>query len=162
VKRSALITGSTRGIGLATAAEFLRCGDRVAVLCRHRKHVDRAVHDLSSLGGKENVLGMVGDVRRPTDVADMTDQCVKRFGILDVLVNNAGVAVYKPIGATTDVELNRIIDTNLKGAFLFLRQAMDVTGRQRHGSLSTSLPASGLRKWLYFWPIAHQGSGCWD
>lgn len=147
MKRSVLITGSTRGIGLATAEEFLRHGDRVAVLCRHRNHVDQAVRDLSRLGGKENVLGMVGDVRKPADVAAMTDQCVNRFGGLDVLVNNAGVAVHKPITETTELDLNRIIDTNLKGTFLFLRRAIAVMSRQRQGiiiNISSGTAVEGL------------------
>lgn len=102
MNRTVLITGSTRGIGFSTAAEFLRHGDRVVILCRHRKHV-----------------------------ADITGQCLKRFGRLDILVNNAGVAVYKPISVTTDEDWDRIIDTNLKGTFLFLRQAIDVMQKQR-------------------------------
>ncbi|MCE5265152.1 MAG: SDR family oxidoreductase [Deltaproteobacteria bacterium] len=147
MKRSVLISGSTRGIGLATAAEFLRHGDRVTVLCRHRKHVDQAVRDLSSVAEKGDVFGVVGDVRTPSDVAAMTDQCLKRFGKLDILVNNAGVAVYKPIAATTDDDLNRIIDTNLKGTFLLLRQAASVMGRQKQGiiiNISSGLGVEGM------------------
>ena len=89
MKRIVLITGSTRGIGFSTAAGFLRQGDRVAILCRHRRHVTDAVRDLSSIENTEDVLGLVGDVRKPPDVADMMGQCLNHYGRLDILVNNA-------------------------------------------------------------------------
>jgi 3alpha(or 20beta)-hydroxysteroid dehydrogenase len=147
VKRIVLITGSTRGIGFSAAAEFLRQGDRVAILCRHQRHVDEAVRDLSSVGKEEDVLGLVGDVRKPSDIAAVMDRCLDHYGRLDVLVNNAGVAVYKPIASTTDGDWDRIIDTNLKGTFLFLRRAVETMRKQGKGiiiNISSGLGVEGL------------------
>ena len=63
MNRSVMITGSTRGIGLSTAAEFLKKGDRVAIFCRHPGHVNKARRHLLAFGRPENILGLVGDVR---------------------------------------------------------------------------------------------------
>ena len=145
--RIVIITGSTRGIGYATAAEFLKHGDRVVIFCRHGKHVNEAVETLSSIGKKEQVLGLVGDVRKRKDVERIMDECLERFGRIDILVNNAGVAAYKPMEATTDDEWDRIIDTNLKGTFLFLRRILPVIKQQKTGiiiNVSSGLGVEGM------------------
>ena len=142
-----IVTGSTRGIGYATAAEFLKHGDRVVVFCRHGEHVNDAVETLSSIGKKEQVLGLVGDVRRRKDVERIVDECLERFGRIDILVNNAGVAAYKPIEATTDDEWDRIIDTNLRGTFLFLRHILPIMKQQKTGiiiNVSSGLGVEGM------------------
>jgi 3-oxoacyl-[acyl-carrier protein] reductase len=147
VNRAVIITGSTHGIGYATAAEFLRHGDRVVIFCRHRKHVDDAVKTLSAIAGRENILGMVADVRKPADVEKVTGKCLEQFGRIDVLVNNAGVAAYKSLEETTDADWDRIIDTNLKGTFLFLRQVVPVLKKQRKGvviNISSGLGVEGM------------------
>jgi 3-oxoacyl-[acyl-carrier protein] reductase len=147
MERIVIITGATRGIGYATAAEFLAGGDRVVIFCRHRKHVDAARETLSSAGKGEQVLGLVGDVRKRKDVERIIEECLNHFGRIDVLVNNAGVAVYKPIEATTDEEWDRIIDTNLKGTFLFLRHVVPVMKKQKAGviiNISSGLGVEGL------------------
>jgi NAD(P)-dependent dehydrogenase (short-subunit alcohol dehydrogenase family) len=144
MERIVVITGSTRGIGYATAVEFLKSGDRVVIFCRHRKHVDEAIKHLSTLATSKNVLGLVGDVREEGDVKRIVSRCLKRFGRIDVLINNAGVAVYKPIERTTPTEFDRIIDTNLKGTFLFLRQVIPVMKRQKKGIIINISSAMGV------------------
>ena len=144
--RIVVVTGSTRGIGFATAAEFLKHGDRVVIFCRHRKHVDEGRETLSSIGKGEQVLGLVGDVRKRKDGERIIEECLEHFGRIDVLVNNAGVAAYKPIEATTDEDWDRIIDTNLKGTFLFLRHVIPVMKKQTTGviiNISSGLGVEG-------------------
>ncbi len=142
--RTVLITGSTRGIGYATAAEFLKHGDRAVVFCRHRRHVHEAVKRLSAVATKERVLGVVGDVREQEDVKRIISRCLKQFGRIDVLINNAGVAAYKPVEETTEGEWDRIVDTNLKGTFLFLRQVIPVMKRQGRGVIINISSALGV------------------
>lgn len=147
MNRIVLITGSTRGIGYSISAEFLKHGDRVAIFCRHGKHVEEAIADLSTIGAKENILGLIGDVRKPKDVEKITEQCLKHFGRIDILVNNAGVAAYKPIEETTEADWDRIIDTNLKGTFLFVRQIIPVMKKQTTGvviNISSGLGVEGM------------------
>jgi NAD(P)-dependent dehydrogenase (short-subunit alcohol dehydrogenase family) len=134
--RSVIITGSTRGIGYETAKSFLGAGDKVVIFCRHREHALNAKKQLVLNGAQEgNILAMAGDVRKTGDAVRIVSRCARRFSGLHVLVNNAGVAAYKPIGKTGDREWEEIIDTNLKGMFLFIRQALPVMEKQRGGGV---------------------------
>ena len=146
MNRTVLITGSTRGIGFSTAAEFLRDDDRVVILCRHKVHVQKAMSRLSSLGHPENILDLVGDVRKRVDVKRIIGQCLRRFGRIDILINNAGIAAYKPIEETTEKEWDRVLDTNLKGCFLYIREVIPVMREQGRGiiiNISSGLGVEG-------------------
>jgi 3-oxoacyl-[acyl-carrier protein] reductase len=149
MNRIVVITGSTRGIGFSTASEFLKNGDRVVIFCRHREHVAEAVNQLKAFGAKQNILGLVGDVRRQSNVQRIVGQCLKRFGRIDVLINNAGIAAYKEIEEITEKEWDAILDTNLKGAFLFMREVLPVMKRQVRGviiNVSSLLGVAGEAK----------------
>jgi 3-oxoacyl-[acyl-carrier protein] reductase len=145
--RIVMITGSTRGIGFATAAEFLKAGDRLAIFCRHSNHVEEAKRLLASLGNQESILDQVGDVRKETDVERMVAECLKRFGKVDVLINNAGIGAHKPIEETSEKEWDDILDTNLKGPFLFMRQVIPTMKKQGRGviiNVSSGLGVVGM------------------
>lgn len=147
--RIVVITGSTRGIGLSTAAEFLKGGDRVVIFCRHKEHVTKAMSQLTGFEERENILSLVGDVRREREVKRMVAQCLKHFGRIDVLVNNAGVAAYKEIEGITQKVWDEILDTNLKGCFLFMRQVIPIMKKQGKGiiiNVSSGLGVAGEAK----------------
>jgi 3-oxoacyl-[acyl-carrier protein] reductase len=133
MNRSVIITGSTRGIGLATAVEFLKEGDRVSIFCRHPGHVSKAKRHLLAFGQPENILGLVGDVRKETDVRKILRQTQSHYGRIDILVNNAGVAAYKAIEKTSGKEWDDIVNTNLKGTFLFMREVVSMMKKRRKG-----------------------------
>ena len=144
MKRIVMITGSTRGIGLATAAEFLRDGDRIVIFCRHREHVLKAKKHLLSAGSPENVLTLVGDVRKEKDAKRIVRHCLRHFGRIDLLINNAGVAAYKPVEETSEREWDDILDTNLKGIFLFIRHVVPVMRTQGRGMIINISSALGV------------------
>ena len=149
MNRIVMITGSTRGIGFSTAAEFLKQDDRVVIFCRHKEHVTKAIAELTGFGDRENIFGLVGDVRRERDVKRMVARCLKHFGRIDVLVNNAGVAAYKEIEGITRKVWDDILDTNLKGCFLFMRQVIPVMKKQGKGiilNISSGLGVAGEGK----------------
>jgi len=149
MNRIVMITGSTRGIGFSTAAEFLKNGNRVAIFCRHKEHVTKALRYLAGLGERQNIFGLVGDVRRARDVKRIVAQCLKHFGRIDILINNAGIAAYKEIEETSEKDWNDILDTNLKGCFLFMRQVIPVMKKQGKGiiiNISSGLGVSGEAK----------------
>jgi 3-oxoacyl-[acyl-carrier protein] reductase len=133
MNRSVIISGSTRGIGLATAVEFLKKGDRVTIFCRHPGHVTKAKRHLLAFGGPENILGLVGDVRKETDVRKILRQTQSHYGRIDILVNNAGIAAYKTIEKTSGKEWDDIVDTNLKGTFLSMREVVSMMKKRRKG-----------------------------
>jgi NAD(P)-dependent dehydrogenase (short-subunit alcohol dehydrogenase family) len=111
----ALITGAARGIGLAIAKAFLASGHRVALLDIDAAELDRA---LASINQPSQTLRLVCDVAQAEQVNASVADVEKHFGRIDALVNNAGVAVFKPILDTTADEWQRVMDVNLTGPFL--------------------------------------------
>ena len=115
VQPVAIVTGGARGIGLAIARWFLAHDYRVALWDINDATLARTVADLDD---RARVLGLVCDVSTPHDVKAAAAETWSRFGRVDVLVNNAGVAVFKPIGETTFEEWTHVLGTNLNGPFL--------------------------------------------
>lgn len=145
--RTVLITGSSRGIGLASAVEFLKKGDRVCIFCRHQQEVDAAAQSLQQYGKSEMILGLIGDVRNVLDVENIIVSCVKYFGTIDVLVNNAGVLVRKNVDEMTEQEWDDTLNTNLKGSFLFIQKVLPIMKQQGSGvivNISSGLGERGM------------------
>ncbi len=144
MSRVVIVSGSTRGIGFQTAARFLKNGDRIVILCRHRDHVVKAKKEFASIGSSENILALVGDVRKEEDLKKIVGECIRHFGRIDLLINNAGIAAYKPIEETSEKEWDNILDTNLKGTFLFIRQVLPVMKKQGSGMIINISSALGV------------------
>jgi 3-oxoacyl-[acyl-carrier protein] reductase len=111
----AIVTGGSRGIGFAIAEAFLREGASVVISGSSRDHLDAATKKLSSYSGR--VSAVQADVRRYEDVEGLMATAARDFGGLDILINNAGVGVFKPVAETTVEEWHRVLDTNLSGVF---------------------------------------------
>jgi len=117
----AIVTGGTRGIGLAIAKQLLREGAAVAICGRSKESVDRAVEGLRPLG---KIAGFAADVTQVKQVGRFFDAVDREFGGLDILVNNAGEGVFRKVGEMTPEEWHRNIDLNLNGAFYCAREAL--------------------------------------
>jgi NADP-dependent 3-hydroxy acid dehydrogenase YdfG len=123
INRICLVTGGTRGIGRAIAAMLLEEGCSVAICGRNQDAVDTAVRELAANpGGK--VIGKAADVRNYEEVADLFRFVDRAFGGLDVLVNNAGVGVFKSISDLSVDEWLHVVETNLHGVFYCTREAL--------------------------------------
>jgi NAD(P)-dependent dehydrogenase (short-subunit alcohol dehydrogenase family) len=121
----ALVTGGTRGIGHAVATRLLARGHRVAIAGTTSAGVVRAEHALAEqCGDPRRVLGLVCDVRDPSDAELALQTVIARFGGLDILVNNAGIGVGQPIAEMPHDEWQRIIGTNLTGVYNCCRAAI--------------------------------------
>jgi len=113
--KTVIITGGASGIGKATAELYLQNGANVAIVDRDGAKFDA----LSSMSfDKDKILIDVVDVRDDTQVRLLMEQCISKFGSIDILFNNAGVEAVKPIHQLTEEEWDMVLDTNLKGAFL--------------------------------------------
>ena len=125
-KYTVIVTGSTRGIGKETALLLLKKGLNVIISSRSQQSVDNVIQEILEKfpSKKENVLGLKCDVSQYPDIKSLVDVSVKRFGRIDVLVNNAGIVYFKSIVDTTEEEWNKTIDTNLKGVFLFTKEVL--------------------------------------
>jgi NAD(P)-dependent dehydrogenase (short-subunit alcohol dehydrogenase family) len=117
MNRTCLVTGGTRGIGLAVARSLLASSERVAITGTSEDGVRRTHEQLAAVHDATNILSLTCDVRDPASVERTVRDVVGAFGGLDVLVNNAGVGVGGAIADMTIDEWNRIIDTNLTGVF---------------------------------------------
>lgn len=121
--RTAVVTGSTRGIGRAVAGALVDAGADVVVSARTTGDVEDTVEELGA-GAKGRVVGFPCDVRRPDNCAELVERTVERMGGLDILVNNAGVGIFASVREMTGDEWRRVVETNLEGVFHLSRAAV--------------------------------------
>lgn len=136
-----LVTGGSSGIGYATARAFLEEGARVGIVGRNEARLRRAVSSLSQVG---RVLGLRGNVSKAADVRRFISETRRTLGPIDVLVNNAGVYLSKPVEAVSEAEYDEVMDINLKGAFLCTKYVLPAMVRRRRGVIVNVASDSGL------------------
>ncbi|MFE7592387.1 SDR family NAD(P)-dependent oxidoreductase [Kitasatospora sp. NPDC057512] len=129
----ALITGATRGLGQAIAAGLARAGARVIVAGRSSEAADAVAGKLAVDGGSAVGVGL--DVTREAEVEDVLSRAVREHGGLDIVVNNAGIIDRFPAEDYPAESWQRVIDTNLTGAFLVSRAAGRAMLRQGSGKI---------------------------
>jgi 3-oxoacyl-[acyl-carrier protein] reductase len=132
-RRVALVTGATQGIGRATALLLARAGYAVAVTARTKAKVEALVTELEELGGP--AAGIAADVAEADPVAELHRHVVDRLGPVDVLVNNAGIAIAKPIEDLTLDEWDRTFATNVRSLFLLTRAVLPAMRSRRAGDI---------------------------
>jgi 3-oxoacyl-[acyl-carrier protein] reductase len=130
----AVVTGGTRGIGLAIAKGLLDGGASVAVCGRSQQSIDHAMGELSPQR-KGKVIGRTADVRSSDDVARFFEFVEREFEGIDILVNNAGVGIFHKVGELTIEDWRTTMDTNLSGAFYCCREALPRMIRRGGGSI---------------------------
>jgi len=119
----AVVTGGSRGIGLATAEALVRHGARVAIGSRNDADLARASEALNKLA-PSHAEGLVTDVRECSQVERLVARAEEAFGGIDILVNNAGIGIFRPIDQMSPEEWDDLIRTNLSGCFYGLRAAV--------------------------------------
>jgi 3-oxoacyl-[acyl-carrier protein] reductase len=112
----AIVTGGSRGIGLAIARALVAEGVQVAVTGRSEAHLAKARSAIES-AGPGAVETLQADVRRAEEVKRAVDAAVARFGGLDIVINNAGIGIFTSVAAMTSAQWSEVIDTNLTGVF---------------------------------------------
>jgi 3-oxoacyl-[acyl-carrier protein] reductase len=124
--KAAIITGSGRGIGKATAILLGKQGINVVVCSRTESEINSVVKEIEELNSEVSVLGIKCDVTISSQVNSLVKSTVDKFGVetIDILVNNAGVAFNKKLADTSEEEWDQTINTNLKGSFLFTKAVL--------------------------------------
>lgn len=132
VNPSVVITGASSGIGLALAKAYLERGANVVGNARTRERLDQA---REQLGNPDNFIGVDGDIADPHTAAKLFAAAEARFGKVDILINNAGIFNAKPFHSYSPEEVERLIDTNLKGFFYPSQLAASHMSANRSGHI---------------------------
>lgn len=141
----ALVTGGGRGIGKATCLALAKEGADVVIAARTENEIDNTRSMVENLG--RHAITVTADVRDESQVKDLFLKAVIHFGKLDILINNAGVAVRKPISETTVEEYENIMDTNAKGVFMCTKYSLPHIIKSNNGriiNISSGAGKSGI------------------
>ena len=141
-----VVTGAARGIGLAVVRKFLSEGWRIGLLDIDEPTLLRTTAQLKpDRVNEDSVLALPCDVADPVQVSAAVAATVACFGRIDALVNNAGVAVFKPLLETSYEEWSRVIDVNLSGPFICTQACAPVMLEHGGGAVVNIASISGLR-----------------
>lgn len=156
----AIVTGGARGIGLGAAKNLVKRGYKVAICSRHEKDVNAGVKALKKEMAKvkefaklkktdDGVLGLVVDVSKESEWKKLVGEVVKKWGRIDVLVNNAGILLQKDIMNTSLDDMKNILDVNLLAAFLGIKAVVPYMKKQKGGRIVNTASIAGLRAYSY-------------
>ena len=142
--KNAIITGGVRGIGRAVAEEFCKNGANV-ILCykSNTEAAEKTANELAKYGTKIEV--MQGDVAVPEYAKEVVKNTKELFGSVDILVNNAGITNDKLLMRMSDEDFRSVVDTNLNGAFYFLKEASQIMIKQRYGRIINMSSIVGVK-----------------
>lgn len=137
----AIVTGGTRGIGLAIAQELLKQHAKVVICARKQEGLDRAKEMLKA---GDNLLTCVAHIAKEDDVNALVDAAVQKYSAVDILINNVGMNLMT--GSLVDVELSawqKIIDSNLTGTFLVSKKVGAIMRQQKRGKIVSISSVAG-------------------
>ena len=118
-EKVALVTGGSRGIGLASAKILAKNGANVVITAKNSERLKQAASDIP------NCIGIGGDIRNKDDVKKVVKNTIEKFGKLDILVNNAGIfPKIKQLHEISEDEWNQVLDVNLTGQFRFTKESI--------------------------------------
>jgi|TARA_B100001105_G_scaffold112421_1_gene90169 3-oxoacyl-[acyl-carrier protein] reductase len=144
IKRHALVTGSSRGIGAAIAIDLAKNGNSISVNYNsHPEDANEVVEKIESLGGEAKAVQ--GDVSNLDSVNKMIKEATNNFGTIDILVNNAGIISDNLLMRMKEEEFDKVIDVNLKGTFYCTKVCIPSMVKQRWGRIINITSVVGLR-----------------
>ena len=129
----ALITGASRGIGLAIARRLGKMGARVSICARDQANLEEAVSGLRAEGS--DVLATAADVTREDQISTLVRNTQQNLGPIDILVNNAGIGIFGPFLQQSEADWDAVINTNLKSVFLMSRAVAPEMIQRKSGQI---------------------------
>ena len=111
----AVVTGGTKGLGYGIVMVFAYHGAKVVITSRHQEDCDVVAAEVAAMGGE--AMGIKADVQNVEEIQNLVDRTVEKYGRLDIMANNAGVAVTRRLTDMTEADYERVIDSNLKSVY---------------------------------------------
>lgn len=111
----AVVTGGTKGLGYGIVMTLAYYGAKVVITSRHQDDCDSVAKEVVEMGGE--AVGIKTDVQNKEELDNLIKNTVEKYGKIDIMVNNAGVAITKPMLEMTEVDYNTVIDSNLKSVY---------------------------------------------
>lgn len=133
IRKTAIITGGSRGIGKEVAILLAKKGINVVICSRNHNEISRVVEEIKAMYQPSEVLGLRCDISISIEVNSLIKSTVERFGGIDILINNAGIVFVKKLIDTLEEEWDQTINTNLKGAFLCSKAALPYMIHKKSG-----------------------------
>lgn len=129
----ALVTGASRGIGLAIARRLASMGARVSLCARDAKRLESAANECRQ--AKAEAIAVPADITRPAEVEKLVAATERQLGPIEILVNNAGIGYFGPVQNADEANWDSVLDTNLKAVFLLSRAVAPGMIRMRAGHI---------------------------
>ena len=128
-----VVTGASQGIGEEIARQFASEGTKITLTARNQ---ERLVKVAASLGiDRKNYVVVTADITRRSGMKKIVASTIRRFGRIDIFVNNAGVGIHKPLIETTEQEFDTIFDTNLKAVYFSFLELLPLMKKQGGGQI---------------------------
>lgn len=134
----AIVTGGTRGIGIATVRTFLKNGAKVALLGSSESTVSKALEELKKENNSYDVIGFYPTLHKEDEIKEIFEKIKKEFGKIDIVVNNAGVSSSTPLENYTEEEYDKISNLNIKSVFTVCKVAVPYLKETKGVIINTS------------------------
>ncbi|WP_026674641.1 SDR family oxidoreductase [Alkalihalobacterium bogoriense] len=141
--KTAIVTGGGRGLGAQIAHAFADAGANVVICSRKKEACDEVAKELEEKGVQ--TLSLACDVTSETDVTNVVEQTVNRFGTIDILVNNSGATWGTPVVDMPSEAWKKVMDVNVTGTFLMAKAVGKVMIEQKNGKIINIASVAGLR-----------------
>lgn len=143
--KTIIVTGASKGIGFAIAKLFIQNDFNVAICARNKTSLDNAVNELQSLNKNVKVFAKTCDVSKPSELKEFSNDVLKEFQTIDVLINNAGVFFPGEVHKEDEGVLEQMIETNLYSAYRMSRAIIPTMKAEKSGYIFNIASIAGLQ-----------------
>ncbi len=131
--RTAIVTGSSRGLGQYMAIALAKAGARLILTSRNKENCAETINSTENVGSKAEAFSL--DVRSEQSIHEFSTHIKQRYETIDILVNNAGCNIRKPVTEVTWDDWSTVVDTNLRGAFFVTKAIVPMMMKQQYGRI---------------------------